>query len=96
MDGYMTTALKEARTGAREGGILIGAVLANARGTVAATGRNRWPQEGACVMHAEINCLLNAGQRLSSIRGTTLFSTLIPCNMYAGAIVHFGITKGTK
>ena len=42
----MITALEEARTGAREGGIPIGAVLVNARGTVVATGRNRRLQEG--------------------------------------------------
>ena len=51
----MNTALEEARTSAWEGGVPIGAVLVNARGTVVATGRNRWLQEGACVMHAEIN-----------------------------------------
>ncbi len=89
----MITALEEARTGAREGGIPIGAVLVNARGTVVATGRNRRLQEGACIMHAEINCLLNAGQKLSSFREMTMYSTLIPCNMCAGAIVHFGIIK---
>ena len=89
----MITALEEARTGAREGGIPIGAVLVNARGTVVATGRNRRLQEGACVRQAEINCLLNAGQKLSSFRGMTMYSTLIPCNMCAGAIVHFGIIK---
>ena len=65
----MITALEEARTGAREGGVPIGAVLVNARGTVVATGRNRRLQEGAFVMHAGINCLLNAGQKLSSFRG---------------------------
>ena len=75
------------------GGIPIGAVLANARGTVVATGRNRRLQEGTCVMYAEINCLLNAGQKLSSFRGMTMYSTLIPCNMCAGAIVHSGIIK---
>ena len=80
MDEYMITALEEALTGAREGGIPIGAVLVNTRGTVVATGRNRPLQEGTCVMHAEINCLLNAGQRLSSFRGMTMYSTLIPCN----------------
>ena len=65
----MITALDEARTDAREGGIPIGAVPVNARGTVVATGRNRRLQEGACVMHAEINCLLNAGKKLNSFRG---------------------------
>ena len=44
-------------------------------------------------MHAEINCLLNAGQKLSCFRGMTMYSTFIPCNMCAGAIVHFGIIK---
>ena len=44
-------------------------------------------------MHAEINCLLNAGRKLSSFRGMTLYSTLIPCNNCAGAIVHFDIIK---
>ena len=54
----MITALEEARTGAREGGVPIGAVLVNAQGTVVATSRNRPLQEGAFVMHAEINYLL--------------------------------------
>ena len=89
----MITALEEARTGAREGGVPIGAVLVNARGTVVATGRNRWLQEGTCVMHAEINCLLNAGRKPSSFREMTMYSTLIPCNMCAGAGVHFGVIK---
>ena len=89
----MITALEEARTGAREGGIPIGAVLVNARGTVVATGRNRRLQEGARVMHAEINCLLNAGQKLSSFRGMTMYSTLIPCHNCAGAIVHSGVIE---
>ena len=89
----MITALEEARTGAWEGGVPIGAVLVNARGTVVATGRNRRLQEGTCVMHAEINCPLNAGKKLSSFRGTTMYSTLIPCNMCAGSIAHFDVIK---
>lgn len=93
MDEYMITALEEARTGAREGGIPIGAVLVNAQGMVVATGRNRRLQDRACIMHAEINCLLNAGRTLNSFRGMTMYSTLIPCNMCAGAIVQFGITR---
>ncbi len=89
----MAAALEEARAGAREGGIPIGAVLVDAQGTVVATGRNRRVQEGACIMHAELNCLLRAGRKLNSFRGMTMYSTLIPCNMCAGAIVQFGIAK---
>jgi len=93
MNKYMITALEEARIGAWEGGIPIGAALINAQGTVVATGRNRRVQERACIMHAEINCLLNAGRTLDSFRGMTMYSTLIPCNMCAGAILQFGITR---
>ena len=89
----MITALEEARTGAREGGIPIGAVLVNALGTVVATGRNRRLQEGACIMHPEMYCPLNAGKKLSSFRGMSMYSTLLRCNNCAGAIVHFGIIK---
>ena len=74
----MITALEEAHTGAREGGVPIGAVLVDARGTVVTTGRNRRLQEGACIMHAEINCLLNTGQKLSSFRGMTMYSAHPP------------------
>ena len=44
-------------------------------------------------MHAEINCLYNAGRDMEDFWGMTIYSTLIPCNMCAGAIVQFGITK---
>ena len=45
------------------------------------------------VMHAEINCLHNAGRTVSHFRGMTMYSTLMPCHMCAGAIVQFGIRK---
>ena len=48
---------------------------------------------GPVVMHAEINCLYNAGKSLEDFRGMTMYSTLMPCNMCAGAIVQFGIAK---
>ena len=45
-------------------------------------------------MHAEINCLYSASRKgVQSFRGMTMYSTLIPCHMCAGAIVQFGITK---
>ena len=46
MDSSMFSALEEARTGAQEGDIPIGAVLVNAQGTVVATGRDLRVQEG--------------------------------------------------
>ena len=44
-------------------------------------------------MHAEINCLYNAGKTIQDFGGMTLYSTLMPCYMCAGAILQFGITK---
>ena len=93
MDQFMEAALDEARKGAAEGGIPIGAALVDANGQLIATGRNRRIQDRAVVMHAEINCLYNAGKNVSDFRGMTMYSTLIPCHMCAGAILQFGITR---
>ena len=92
MDDFMRAALEEARLGAEEGGVPIGAALADGD-TLVATGRNRRLQDTAPVMHAEINCLYNAGKTIQDFGGMTLYSTLMPCYMCAGAILQFGITK---
>ena len=93
MDHFMEAALAEARRGATESGIPIGAALTDREGRLVATGRNRRVQDRAVVMHAEIDCLLNAGKTVGTFRGMTMYSTLMPCNMCAGAIVQFGITR---
>ena len=93
MDKYMEEALREARAGAAEGGIPIGAALVDAQGRLVTTGRNLRVQDRACIMHAEINCLYNAGKTLESFRGMVMYSTLMPCNMCAGAIVQFGVAR---
>lgn len=93
MDEFMEAALGEARSGAEEGGIPIGAALVDGDRLVA-TGHNRRLQDAAAIMHAEINCLYNASRNgVQSFRGMTVYSTLMPCHMCAGAIVQFGITK---
>ena len=93
MDQHMKAALDEARKGAAEGGIPIGAALVDTEGNLIATGRNRRVQDRAVVMHAEINCLLSAGKLVDSFRGMTMYSTLMPCHMCAGAIAQFGIAQ---
>ncbi len=93
MDEFMKAAMDEAQAGLAEGGIPIGAVLVDNDGSMAATGRNRRLQDSACVMHAEINCLYNAGKTIQDFRGMTMYSTLMPCHMCAGAIVQFGIAR---
>ena len=91
MDEFMRAAIEEAKKGLNEGGIPIGSVLVK-DGKIIGRGHNRRVQENDPIIHAEIDCLRNAG-RIGSYRGTVLYSTLMPCYLCAGAVVQFGITK---
>ncbi|WP_009633546.1 nucleoside deaminase [Synechocystis sp. PCC 7509] len=91
MDKYMLSAIAQAKQGLMEGGIPIGSVLVK-DGVIIGQGHNKRVQDGDPVTHAEIDCLRNAG-RIGSYRGTTLYSTLMPCYLCAGAVVQFGIKK---
>jgi len=91
MDSLMKAAIDEARKGLREGGIPIGSVLAR-KGKIIGRGHNKRVQEKDPILHAEIDCLRNAG-RIGSYKDTVLYSTLMPCYLCAGAIVQFGIKK---
>ena len=91
MDEFMKVAIAEAKTGLSEGGIPIGSVLVK-DGEIIGRGHNRRVQYDDPIIHAEIDCLRNAG-RIGSYRGTTLYSTLMPCYLCAGAVVQFGIKK---
>jgi cytosine deaminase len=90
-DPFLEAAIEEARKGRSEGGIPIGSVLVKA-GQVLGRGHNRRVQDSDPVTHAEIDCLRRAG-RVGSYRGCTLYSTLMPCFLCAGAVVQFGIRK---
>jgi cytosine deaminase len=87
----MEAAIAQAKQGKLEGGIPIGSVLVK-DGKIIGRGHNKRVQDGDPVTHAEIDCLRNAG-RIGSYKGTTLYSTLMPCYLCAGAIVQFGIKK---
>ncbi|AKG23840.1 nucleoside deaminase [Calothrix sp. 336/3] len=91
MDEFMQAAIDEAKQGRLEGGIPIGSVLVK-DGEILGRGRNKRVQEGDPITHAEIDCLRNAG-RIGTYKGTTLYSTLMPCYLCAGAVVQFGIKK---
>jgi cytosine/creatinine deaminase len=89
MDTFMRAAIAEAVAGLNEGGIPIGSVLVK-NNAIIGRGHNRRVQEGDPVIHAEIDCLRNAG-RIGTYRDTVLYSTLMPCYLCAGAAVQFGI-----
>lgn len=84
-------AYDEAVESYKEGGLPIGAVLA-AGDKVIAAGHNRRVQQGDPIAHGEMDCLRSAGRR-SRYTGLTLYTTLSPCMMCAGAIVQFGIKR---
>lgn len=90
-DEFMEAAIAQAHKSRGEGGIPIGSALMRG-GELVAVGHNKRVQDGDPVTHAEIDCLRNAG-RLGSFRDTTLYSTLMPCYLCAGAVVQFGIKK---
>ena len=93
MDAFLDAALEEARQGLAEGGIPIGAVLA-LDGEVVGRGHNRRVQRGSAVLHAEMDCLENAGRlRAADYRRATLYSTLSPCDMCSGAVLLYKIPR---
>jgi len=91
MDSFMEAAIAEAQQGLSEGGIPIGSVLVK-DGNIVGRGHNKRVQDDDPVVHAEIDCLRQAG-RIGSYRETILYSTLMPCYLCAGAVVQFGIKK---
>jgi len=90
-DPFMEAALDEARAGLAAGGIPIGSVLV-IDGEVVGRGHNQRVQQGSSVLHAEMDCLENAG-RLSAgdYARSVLYSTLSPCDMCSGAALLYKI-----
>lgn len=86
----MDLAIEQAQRSEAEGGIPIGSVLSDPDGAIAGRGHNRRVQQHDPILHAEIDCLRAAGRRRDYGR-LTIYSTLMPCYMCAGAIVQFGI-----
>jgi creatinine deaminase len=90
-DSYLQAAIEEARKGLAEGGIPIGSVLV-LDGAIIGWGHNRRVQEGSAVLHAEMDCLENAGRlKPGEYRRAVLYSTLSPCDMCSGAILLYRI-----
>lgn len=93
MDPFLDAAIEEARHGLAEGGIPIGSVLV-IDGRIVGRGHNRRVQRGSAVLHAEMDCLENAGRlKASDYRRSVLYSTLSPCDMCSGAVLLYGIPK---
>src|SRR5262245_20999436 len=88
---FMREAILEARKGLREGGIPIGSVLVK-EGRIIGRGHNRRVQKSSSILHAEMDCLENAGRLTAKeFSRCTIYSTLSPCDMCTGAILLYKI-----
>jgi tRNA(adenine34) deaminase len=90
----MREAIAEARLAEASGEVPVGAVIVR-DGVIIARGRNRVISDSDPTAHAEMVALRAAGQVLRNYRleGCELYSTLEPCSMCAGAILHARILR---
>jgi len=92
---YMQLALEQARLAAERGEVPVGAVLVDAQGMVLASDGNRPIEYNDPTAHAEMVVLRQAGRRLANYRlsGATMYVTIEPCVMCAGALVHARVSR---
>ena len=89
-EDYMRQAIAHARACLPDGDVPVGCVVVSPEGEIIGRGRNRREADGRATAHAEIEainaaCAAVGGWRLS---GCTLYVTLEPCPMCAGAIIN--------
>ena len=93
MDEFLKATIDEAKKGLAGGGIPIGSVLV-INGRIVSRGHNQRVQKGSTVLHAEMDCLENAGRlKAAQYRRAVLYSTLSPCDMCSGAVLLYGIPR---
>lgn len=94
-DYYMNIALELAALAGNDGEAPVGCVVIDPNGNVISKGRNRRERTKSAISHAEIEAIDNACRHLGDWRlsGCTLYVTLEPCPMCAGAIIMSRIDK---
>lgn len=93
-EAYMRLALELAREAAAAGEVPVGCVIVQ-EGQVVGRGRNRREEKQSTLSHAELEAIRQANEALGSWRleECTLYVTLEPCPMCAGAIVQARIDR---
>jgi tRNA(adenine34) deaminase len=87
LEKFMRAALAEAETAGQAGELPIGAVLV-IDGEIISYGRAHHNENKSQLSHAELNALLNGGEKLwEDYKRAVLFTTLEPCPMCLGAVV---------
>ncbi|MEL7310159.1 MAG: tRNA adenosine(34) deaminase TadA [Pseudomonadota bacterium] len=91
---FMMSALQQAKIAARRGEVPVGAVAVQ-RGRVIAVGSNRTITDHDPTAHAEIVALRAGAAQMQNYRtdGVTIYVTLEPCPMCAGAMVHARVDR---
>jgi len=93
MDPFLKAAIEEAKLGLAEGGIPIGSVLV-IDGKIVGRGHNRRAQRQSAILHAEMDCIENAGRLTArDYQRSALYSTLSPCDMCSGTALLYKIPR---
>lgn len=92
---YMLIALEQAKIAYDSEEVPVGCVIVDPNGEIIGTGRNRCRKEGIATLHAEIEAIENASRNFGDWRldGCTMYVTLEPCPMCAGAILNSRISR---
>lgn len=92
---YMQEAIAEAERASADGEVPVGAVVVAPSGEVIGRGQNRVIRDSDPTAHCEIVAMREAGRALGNYRltGCSLYVTLEPCAMCAGAIVHGRVAR---
>lgn len=97
----MKKALELAELAAAEGEVPVGCVITDSDGRIIGRGRNRREASKSALAHAELDAIAGACENIRNWRldGCSLYVTLEPCSMCAGAIINARISRvfyGTK
>ena len=92
---YMSIALELAKEAADNGDVPVGCVIVSPEGEIIGRGRNRREQNCDATAHAEVEAIREANKALGTWRlhGCSMYVTLEPCPMCAGAIINSRIAK---
>ena len=91
---FMRAALVEAEAASKDGEVPVGAIVV-LDGKLVGRGRNRVIGASDPTAHAEVEALRDAARAIGNYRltGVTVYSTIEPCAMCAGAMVHARVAR---